>query len=121
MKSTAMTSSAMTSSAMTSTAVTSSALPGRIDLVDEDGVAVLRLHGEVDTLVVDAWDDARTAADAVDLSDATFLDCRGLRLILRTTDDARRAGRVPELRRPSRTVRRMLEVAGAAPLFAAVC
>ncbi|MEU2350806.1 STAS domain-containing protein [Modestobacter sp. NPDC049651] len=107
--------------------MSTSTLPGRIDLVEEDGVAVLRLHGEIDTLVVDAWDDARgtaddaRTADAVDLSAATFLDCRGLRLIVRQTDQVRRDGRVPELRRPSRMVRRMLEVAGAAPLFAAIC
>lgn len=100
------------------------ALPGGIDLVQEDGVAVLRLRGEVDSLVVDAW--AATApggagsAEVVDLSDATFLDCRGLRLIVGQTDRARRAGRVPQLRRPSRTVRRMLEITGTVPLFAAV-
>ena len=31
-------------------------LPGEIDLVVEDGGAVLRLRGEVDSTVVDAWD-----------------------------------------------------------------
>jgi anti-anti-sigma factor len=107
---------------MSATALT--VLPGGIDLVQEDGVTVLRLRGEVDTQVVDAWDAAGVAgacaAEVVDLSDTTFLDCRGLRLIVAQTDSARRAGRVPELRAPSRTVRRMLEVVGAAPLFAAV-
>ena len=99
-------------------------LPGGIDLVEEDGVAVLRLRGEVDGLVVDAWDGAgpRTkGAAAVDLSAATFLDGRALRMLLRETEQSRRAGRAPELRRPSRMVRRMLEVTGTAPLFAAVC
>ncbi|MGY5882540.1 STAS domain-containing protein [Modestobacter lacusdianchii] len=98
--------------------------PGGIDLVEEDGVVVLTLRGEVDDSVVDAWDAGgpRTReAGAVDLSAATFLDGRALRLLVRETDQARRAGRLPELRRPSRTVRRMLEVAGAATLFAAVC
>jgi anti-anti-sigma factor len=100
-------------------------LSGGIDLVDEGGVAVLRLHGEIDSSVVDAWDADRSlgarSAQAVDLTDATFLDARGLRLLIRQTDQARRDGRVPELRRPSRIVRRMLEVAGATTLFAAVC
>ena len=32
-----------------------SATAGRIDLVEEDGVRVLRLRGEVDTLAVAAW------------------------------------------------------------------
>ena len=98
-------------------------LPGGIELVVEDGVAVLRLCGEVDESVVDAWDaDATHAsgATAVDLSAATFLGGRALRLLVRETEQARRTGQVPELRAPSRTVRRMLEVIGAAPLFAAV-
>ena len=56
-------------------------LPGGIDLVEEDGVAVLRLHGEVDGWVADAWDAAgprRSDATAVDLSAATFLDGRAV-------------------------------------------
>ena len=99
-------------------------LPGGIDLVEEDGGPVLRLHGEVDTLVVSAWQatappPARPPV-AVDVSAATFLDCRGLRLLVRTTEATRASGRVPELRRPSRAVRRLVQVAGAAPLFATV-
>ena len=87
-------------------------LSGGIDLVEEDGVAVLRLRGEVDTSVVDAWDAGRsqtTGAAAVDVSAATFLDGRALRLLLRETEQTRRTGRVPELRGPSRTLRRLLE------------
>jgi anti-anti-sigma factor len=99
-------------------------LPGGIDLVEEDGGPVLRLHGEVDSLVVAAWQASAPATTpapvAVDASAATFLDCRGLRLLVHATETTRRTGRVPELRRPSRTVRRMVEVAGAAPLFATV-
>jgi len=98
-------------------------LPGEIDLVEEDGVAVLRLRGEVDGLVVDVWDAAgprASGAGAVDLSAATFLDGRALRMLVRETEQSRRTGRVPELRGPSSTVRRMLEITGAAPLFAAV-
>ena len=99
-------------------------LPGEIDLVVEDGGAVLRLRGEVDSTVVDAWDADRShgsGATAVDLSAATFLDGRALGLLLRETEHSRRTGRVPELRGSSRIVRRMLEVTGIAPLFAAVC
>ena len=99
-------------------------LPGGIDLVEEDGVAVLRLRGEVDTVVVDAWDAGRpqaSGAAAVDLSAATFLDGRALRLLVRETEQSRRTGRVPELRGSSRIVRRMLEITGTAALFAAVC
>jgi anti-anti-sigma factor len=99
-------------------------LTGGIDLVEQDDGPVLRLRGEVDSLVVAAWQaEARSelrAAVAVDVSAATFLDCRGLRMLLRETDETRRAGRLPELRRPSRMVRRMVELSGAAPLFATV-
>ena len=98
-------------------------LPGGIDLVDEDGGPVLRLRGEVDELVVAAYDAAssgRRPAVAVDLSAATFLDGPGLRLLLRATEATRRAGRVPELRRASPTVQRMVEIAGAGRMFTAV-
>jgi anti-anti-sigma factor len=97
---------------------------GVIDLVEQDGVQVLRLRGEVDGLVVAAWQATAPgtprAAVAVDASAATFLDCRGLRLLVQETAEARRSGRLPELRRPSRMVRRMVEIAGAAPMFATV-
>ncbi|MFQ1001288.1 STAS domain-containing protein [Modestobacter sp. SSW1-42] len=98
-------------------------LPGGIDLVEEDGGPVLRLRGEVDSLVVDAWDavpHGGRSAVAVDLSAATFLDGPGLRLLLRATEGTRRSGRVPELRRASRTVQRMVEIAGMGRSFAAV-
>jgi anti-anti-sigma factor len=98
-------------------------LPGGIDLVDEDGGPVLRLHGEVDTLVVSAWQveaPATRPAVAVDASAATFLDCRGLRLLVHATEATRASGRVPELRRPSRAVQRLVQMTGAAPLFATV-
>jgi anti-anti-sigma factor len=97
---------------------------GRIELVEQDGVPVLRLRGEVDSLAVAAWQaaapEAPRAAVAIDASEATFLDCRGLRLLLHETAEARRSGRLPELRRPSRVVRRLVEMTGAAPLFATV-
>ena len=99
-------------------------LSGDIDLVEQDGGPVLRLRGEVDGLVVAAWQEAAVAgargAVAVDASAATFLDCRGLRLLLRETEETRRSGRLPELRRPSRLVRRMVELSGAGPMFATV-
>ena len=99
-------------------------LTGAIDLVEEAGGPVLRLSGEVDTLVVDAWyagaPSQLRAPVAVDVSATTYLDCRGLRLLVRATESTRRSGRVPELRHPTRTVRRMVEIAGAGELFATV-
>ncbi|RBY83219.1 STAS domain-containing protein [Blastococcus sp. TF02A-30] len=97
---------------------------GGIDLVDGEDGPVLRLRGEIDTAAVAAWDAAGTSLDrapvAVDVSGTTFLDCRGLRLLVRATEATRRTGRLPELRRPSRSVRRLVDLTGAAPLFATV-
>jgi len=97
---------------------------GDIDLVDGEACPVLRLRGEVDTAVVALWDATRRSHGrepvAVDLSATTFLDRRGLRLVVRETEAARRSGRLPELRRPSRSVRRLVDLAGATPLFSTV-
>ena len=93
-------------------------LPGAISLVDEEGVPVLRLCGEIDSTVVEAYDDAAAGqAAVVDASRVTFLDCRGLGLLVRRTQDARRAGQRPVLRRPARIVRRVVDIAGAGSLF----
>lgn len=95
---------------------------GTIDLVEEEAGPVLRLRGEVDAAVVAIWDATTRsrgrAPVAVDVSGTTFLDARGLRLVVRETEAARRAGHVPELRRPSPAVRRLVDIAGAGPLFA---
>ncbi|MGY1828677.1 MULTISPECIES: STAS domain-containing protein [unclassified Blastococcus] len=97
---------------------------GDIDLVDEESGPVLRLRGEVDSTVVAIWDAVRRspghAPVAVDVSGTTFLDARGLRLVVRETEVTRRSGRLPELRRPSAAVRRLVDIAGAGPLFATV-
>ncbi|WP_166509674.1 STAS domain-containing protein [Blastococcus sp. TF02-8] len=96
---------------------------GAIDLVDEEAGPVLRLRGEVDSAVVARWDASgqhHGRAVAVDVSGTTFLDCRGLRLVVRETEAARRSGRMPELRRPSSSVRRLVDITGAGPLFATV-
>jgi anti-anti-sigma factor len=110
---------------MTTTSSTAHSEPlGGIDLVDGDDGPVLRLRGEIDTATVDAWDASGTGVGrtpvAVDVSGTTFLDCRGLRLVVRETEAARRSGRIPELRSPSRFVRRLVDIAGAGPLFATV-
>jgi anti-anti-sigma factor len=97
---------------------------GTIELVDEESGPVLRLRGEVDSAVVALWDasdqGSSREAVAVDVSGTTFLDCRGLRLVVRETEATRRSGRIPELRSPSRFVRRLVDIAGAGPLFATV-
>lgn len=110
---------------MTITSSTTHPQPlGGIDLVDGEDGPVLRLRGEIDTAAVDAWAATGTrsgrAPVAVDVSATTFMDCRALRLVVRETEAVRRSGRIPELRRPSTSVRRLVDIAGAAPLFATV-
>ena len=56
----------------------------------------------------------------IDASAVTFLDCRGLRFLLRATDDPARAGARPVLRRPARVVRRLVDLAGADGRFTVV-
>jgi anti-anti-sigma factor len=96
-------------------------LPGAISLVDEEGVPVLRLCGDIDSTVVAAYEDATAGqprqAAVVDASRVTFLDCRGLRLLVRRTEASRQAGERPVLRRPARIVRRVVEIADAWNLF----
>jgi anti-anti-sigma factor len=93
---------------------------GTIDVEDEGGVAVLRLRGEIDQVTVEAYDRTHLAAGAatvIDASGVTFMDCRGLRFLLRQSAAARRAGRAAALRQPPRVVRRVLCATGADSLF----
>ena len=95
---------------------------GCIAVVDEDGVSVLCLHGEIDSAVVADYDEGTapwsgTHPSVIDASDVTFLDCRGLRLLVRATGAVRRAGCRPVLRRPTRVVRRVIRVTGTEELF----
>jgi anti-anti-sigma factor len=95
---------------------------GCISVVDEGGVPVLRLAGEIDDAAVAAWDAAPHGGDGpapavIDASGVTFLDCRGLRFLVRQTGAARRAGGELVLRRPARVVRRVLDATGSGGLF----
>jgi anti-anti-sigma factor len=94
-------------------------LSGGIAVVEERGVPVARLSGEIDGTVVAACDRCPAAPfpSVIDASAVTFLDCRGLRFLIDSTRAARRAGRTPELRRPTRVVRRVLDLTGARDLF----
>jgi anti-anti-sigma factor len=91
---------------------------GSIAVVEERGVAVLRLSGEIDSLVVAAYRDRTPSPAVMDASEVTFLDCRGLALLVRLADAARRRGARPVLRRPARVVRRVIDLAGAEGRFA---
>jgi anti-anti-sigma factor len=102
--------------------MTEDALPGRIAVVDEGGRPVIRLSGEIDTLVVEAYERHLPGAcgrppAVIDASEVTFLDGRGLRFLVRTTRAARRAGAHPVLRSPARVVRRVVDLTGSAGTF----
>jgi anti-anti-sigma factor len=92
-------------------------LPGSIAVVEEGGVRVLRLSGEIDSLVVAAYGNGSPSPAVIDASGVTFLDCRGLRLLVRVAHDARDRGARPVLRSPARAVRRVLDLAGAEGQF----
>lgn len=92
-----------------------------ITVTVEDGVSVLCLHGEIDSAAVAAYDQAGAPSGAppcvIDASDVTFLDARGLRLLVRETRAARSGGCRPVLRRPTRVVRRVIGISGTEELF----
>lgn len=112
----------MTTTAVLAPRAAADDLPaGTINVEQEGGVAVLRLRGEIDEVAVAAYDRAHTcggtAPAVIDASAVTFLDCRGLRFLVREGAAARRSGCVPALRRPPRVVRRVLDATGARALF----
>jgi anti-anti-sigma factor len=93
---------------------------GAIAVIEEDGVAVIRLCGEIDEAVVAAYDDAELPGRrpaVIDASGVTFLDGRGLRFLLRSTEVTRSGGVRPVLRRPARVVRRLIDLAGVRSCF----
>ncbi len=93
---------------------------GDIAVVDEDGASVLRLRGEIDCAVVAAYDASplpHRRPTVIDASGVTFLDCRGLRLLMRETRAGRGSGHRPVLRCPARVVRRLIGVTGTEELF----
>jgi anti-anti-sigma factor len=92
-------------------------LPGEIAIVEEAGIPVARLRGDIDSLVVAAYDRREAFPAVIDASGVTFLDCRALRFLIRQTGAARRAGRRPLLRRPPRIVQRVIDLTEARELF----
>ncbi len=84
------------------------------------GVRRLTLAGELDlasapglTRCLDALQDAEDIPTEIDLAEVTFLDARGLRVLIQADDRLNRPGGLGlRLIRPSRAVRRMFELAG---------
>ncbi|SNR79796.1 STAS domain-containing protein [Blastococcus mobilis] len=95
-------------------------LPGFISVEVEDDQRVLRMSGEIDAEVVDAFREKHPAAPlitAVDLAGVTFLSSAGLSFLIRQTHPGRQAGRLPVLRGVTRPAHRVMQIAGATGLF----
>lgn len=100
---------------------------GSIWTVHEDGGAVLHLRGEVDDIAVSEYEAAartsggsgahRGVVVAVEASAVTFMNAAALRFVLRETAPLVSTGRRPVLRRPSRPVRLVLELADLSDVF----
>ena len=93
-------------------------------LPDEHGVRVLRAQGEIDVLsVAPALEQAPSLVRGVqgvvlDLSQVTFFDSSGVRLVDRLAREASRAGTAYRVVAPAgSTARRVLELVGLASLL----
>jgi anti-anti-sigma factor len=102
-------------------------LPGNIAVVEERGVRVIRLSGQIDSYVVAAYERSRLAladrshpANVIDASAVTFLDGRGLAFLVRQTQACLSAGARPILRSPGRVVRRLVDPTDPAQFTTAV-
>jgi anti-anti-sigma factor len=78
----------------------------------------IEITGEVDAstcALLDAWLSEHASDDgvvAVDLAGVTFMDSSGLRVLLAHNQQACEDGRSFEVRNPSRSVERLLEITG---------
>ncbi|WP_236832324.1 STAS domain-containing protein [Blastococcus sp. KM273128] len=94
---------------------------GSILVKDEDGRPVLHLAGEIDTGAVAAFErsveGAAPRVTAVDAEGVTFMNSSAISLLTRVTEDHRRGGGRPVLRRPARCVQLVLGVTGIDQLF----
>ena len=90
--------------------------PERLTVSTDDGL-VFAVAGELDAHsapdLAAALSDVDGAADVVlDLGELTFMDSSGLRIIISTNGTLSSGGGSLVLRRPSRTVQRILSISG---------
>ena len=109
---------------MTTLVPLSPELTGGITVERDGDEVVLRMIGEIDLAVVEAYETGDRLAEAavitaVDLSQVTYLSSCGIGLLLRQTRRFRDRGDVPTLRGVSRPADRILRLAGIAGLFGA--
>jgi stage II sporulation protein AA (anti-sigma F factor antagonist) len=91
----------------------------RVDVDHEDEGVIVNVAGELDPLTAETLDDqvdglvlAGYPSVVLDLREVTFLDSSGLRALIRAHGEMARHGRSLQLRSPSQSVRRVLELTG---------
>jgi anti-sigma B factor antagonist len=91
--------------------------PFSVTVNSDDGRTTVRLRGELDLSGVDRAREAVEQAEAtdaallvLDLSQLDFIDSTGLEVMLRAARRARDSGRRLIVARPSRYIRRLLEI-----------
>jgi anti-anti-sigma factor len=93
---------------------------GSISVDTRDGVAVLRLVGEIDAETVAAYgrEHPPGAVAEVDLADVRFLSSSAVSFLIRQTQSVRDRGQLPVIHGVSAHARRVLEMIGVMDLFA---
>jgi anti-anti-sigma factor len=101
--------------------------PGEISVDNENEQPVLHLAGEIDTVVVQVFEqsigysghdpDERYAFAVVDVSAVTFIDASGLSFLVRQTKATSDSATRPVLRRAPAQVKKLLKVTGLQQLF----
>jgi anti-anti-sigma factor len=95
----------------------------RAELDDRDGELALRLAGELDASTVPVYERLLDTADGLDrdvvveADELTFIDSSGLHALLTTQRRVEGSGHRVVLRRPSRRLRRLLELTDTVHLF----
>jgi anti-anti-sigma factor len=98
---------------------------GTISVIGPEGERVLRLAGEVDAAAVDAFDKSPARPQGppergftvVDVSEVTFIDCAGLRFIVRQSQATGGGTTRPVLRQAPVPVRKLLKLTDLESLF----
>lgn len=98
---------------------------GEIRVEVDRGLTVVRMIGEIDVALREQASTSMVAAltsdgaVVIDASEVTFIDSSGLAFVMQLLRAARESGLVVSLRDPSRAVRDVLEIVGAASLLPA--
>jgi anti-anti-sigma factor len=95
---------------------------GSIEIEQTHDGAVMRLCGDVDAPVIDAFEAAggtgQAEVVAVDVGELTYIDSSGLSFLARWAQACARQGRKAVLRHATARFDQMLDLTGLTPLFA---